>query len=146
MASVVAENWEHIEKQQDDLESLEFLHVNQGLLMSLLDETQVDDCDDERLSKVIQSLEAEINPEESHDSNEYWNDESSGQDWSMPHDLDHHNWMDVEFAPSGDMEKYWSFENIHEQGIASTSVLDQWTDDEPHLVSSAVNDHSSSSM
>ncbi|XP_073284049.1 uncharacterized protein [Primulina huaijiensis] len=144
MASVVAENWEYMEKQEDDFESLEFSHVNQGLLMSLLDETQVDDCDDERLTKVIQSLEAEIKPDDSHDSNEYWNDESSGQDWSMPHDFDDHNWMDMEFAPSADMEKYWSFENSREQGIAGMSVLDQWTDDETHFVSSVVNDNTSS--
>ncbi|KZV19407.1 hypothetical protein F511_08748 [Dorcoceras hygrometricum] len=134
MALVVSEDWEDMENQ-DDLESLESSHINQGLLMSLLDETQVDDCDYDRLTEVMQSLEAEINPDRVHD-------ESSGTEeyCSMPHDLDQH-WMDVEFATSGEMENCWSLESS-EQGIAGNHVLDQWTHD--GFVSSVVIDHSSS--
>ncbi|PIN16645.1 hypothetical protein CDL12_10703 [Handroanthus impetiginosus] len=109
-SSMVAENWDYADGH-DGSESLELSQINQNLLMSLLDETQIDDCDDERLINVIRSLEAEIDFDGQHAiDNAMWesdlvdcqssNDELNGQDRSLPHDnLDLH-WMDMETIPS----------------------------------------------
>ncbi|KAM7498541.1 hypothetical protein LguiA_022955 [Lonicera macranthoides] len=64
MASLGPQNWGCI-NGQDDLDQFEVSKIDGALLLSLLDESQVDhddqDCDNERLSSVIRSLEAEIN-------------------------------------------------------------------------------------
>ncbi|KAL0443724.1 UNVERIFIED_CONTAM: hypothetical protein Slati_2095100 [Sesamum latifolium] len=44
----------------DDLDDVEFSNIDDSLIMSLLEDSQVEDGDDERLRAVIQSLEAEI--------------------------------------------------------------------------------------
>ncbi|KAL0353932.1 UNVERIFIED_CONTAM: hypothetical protein Sangu_0974500 [Sesamum angustifolium] len=113
MASTVAENWEYADTTHDCSENFELSQINHSLLMSLLDETQVDDCDDERLTNVIRSLEAEIDysgHDYAYDHNTIWendlvdcqssNDESNDQDCLLQQDdLDLH-WMDMETIPS----------------------------------------------
>ncbi|KAL7129276.1 hypothetical protein ABFS83_13G054700 [Erythranthe nasuta] len=114
MASVVEENWDYVDGQ-DESEDLELSQINHNLLMSLLDETPIEDCDDERLRKVIRSLEAEIDDS---DDNCYsfdhhstmWesevvdcqssNDELNGQDRSVPQDDLDLRWMDMETMPT----------------------------------------------
>ncbi|KAI3465947.1 hypothetical protein Pfo_022610, partial [Paulownia fortunei] len=44
----------------DDLNDIEFSNIDSSLIMSLLEDSQVEVGDDERLRSVIQSLEAEI--------------------------------------------------------------------------------------
>ncbi|KAK4420620.1 hypothetical protein Salat_2012500 [Sesamum alatum] len=44
----------------DDLNGVEFSNIDTSILMCLLDDSQVEGGDDERLISVIQSLEAEI--------------------------------------------------------------------------------------
>ncbi|KAJ0500443.1 hypothetical protein HanRHA438_Chr11g0488381 [Helianthus annuus] len=62
MASLVQENRAPI-NDQVDFDDFETLEIDDSLLMSILDEPHVEnECDDERLSNVIRSLEAEINP------------------------------------------------------------------------------------
>ncbi|KAI3675059.1 hypothetical protein L1987_84643 [Smallanthus sonchifolius] len=62
MASLIQENRAAI-NDQDDFGNLETLEIDDTLLMSILDEPHVEnECDDEKLSSVIRSLEAEINP------------------------------------------------------------------------------------
>lgn len=131
MASVVAENWGHVDGH-DESEVLELSQINHNLLMSLLDETPIEECDDERLRKVIRSLEAEIDSDEfiKYDFDDHnvlgggdhlvdcqsSNDEINGQDpRMMHHDLDDHlhNWMDMEISmptspPRADGVDGWS--------------------------------------
>ncbi|XP_057505748.1 uncharacterized protein LOC130789040 [Actinidia eriantha] len=100
--------------------------INGALLMSLLEESQGDECDDGRLNDVIRSLEAEIDPKmmmDSHDlsmENIEWGSESEdcqsldaghihGQDCTMSSDLDF-NWVDMEmspFSPSDEMTNWY---------------------------------------
>ncbi|KAK9070559.1 hypothetical protein SSX86_010961 [Deinandra increscens subsp. villosa] len=62
MASLIQENWVSINDQYN-FDTFETLEIDDTLLMSILDEPHVEEeCDNERLSSVIQSLEAEINP------------------------------------------------------------------------------------
>ncbi|KAK6157455.1 hypothetical protein DH2020_011703 [Rehmannia glutinosa] len=138
MASMVAENWECVDGR-DGSEKFELSQTNHNLLMSLLDETQIDDCDDERLRKVIRSLEVEINSDGhdyGFDNTILWeselmdcqssNDESDGHDCSIQHgDLDLH-WMDMETmptSPSGGMGSWYM--DHHGQGMVS-GVTDQF--------------------
>ncbi|KAL0443723.1 UNVERIFIED_CONTAM: hypothetical protein Slati_2095000 [Sesamum latifolium] len=47
-------------KDSDDVDDTEFLNIDNSLVMSLLEDSEVEDGDSERLRTVIQSLEAEI--------------------------------------------------------------------------------------
>lgn len=83
MASMAFENnWGYNMDGDDDVkhegsEDFQLSPRNRRLLMSLLDETQVDDCDDEQqLSEVIRSLEAEIGSQ----GHFYGNDIVGGED------------------------------------------------------------------
>lgn len=128
MASMVGENWGHVDGQ-DWSENSELSSRNHNLLMSLLDDqTQIDECDDERLTKVIQSLQDELDSSADHfawgsddlvDCQSSIDDESYGQGCpSMAAlDLDLH-WMDVEMmptSPSGDHMGSWCMDH-HGQG------------------------------
>lgn len=61
-SSSVSENWVLINGDVDSSGGSEVSEMNSsaGFLMSLLEETQSEDYDNERLSSLIQSLEAEI--------------------------------------------------------------------------------------
>lgn len=60
MVSVVSENWSNT-KISDELEKIDVLDIDiNALLMSLLQDSLVENGDDERLLSVIKSLEAEI--------------------------------------------------------------------------------------
>lgn len=127
MGSMVAENWEEMDGH-DWSDNFELSPRNHNLLMSLLDETQIDDdeCDDERLKHVIRSLEAEIDctSDFAWESNDVVDcessidDESNGRDLSLTRDdLDLH-WMDVEIvpsSPSGDVDS-WYMDHANEFG------------------------------
>uniref|UniRef100_A0A5B7CCB0 Uncharacterized protein n=1 Tax=Davidia involucrata TaxID=16924 RepID=A0A5B7CCB0_DAVIN len=104
MASLVPENWA-CTNSYDELTELDG-----DLLMSLLEESQVNDGDEERLRRVIQSLEAEIDPimMEGHNSlvepkldgfpeDCQFSDASQvdSQDCLTSHDLDI-NWIDMD--------------------------------------------------
>ncbi|XAR56394.1 hypothetical protein NMG60_11036862 [Bertholletia excelsa] len=114
---MAAENWACLNGIGEDFDKLEVPGIDSSLLKSLLEESQADECDDERLNSVIRSLEAEIDPNamsvsdssmdgewvvsnsddcQSSDLYQHMDD----QDYSMAHDLDHFNWMEVEMAPS----------------------------------------------
>ncbi|KAL3503037.1 hypothetical protein ACH5RR_037486 [Cinchona calisaya] len=54
-----------IKRQDHEFDNFELPQVDDALLMSFLDDTQVEDCDDEKLSSVIRSLEAEIHQQNS---------------------------------------------------------------------------------
>ncbi|KAL2245572.1 UNVERIFIED_CONTAM: hypothetical protein Sindi_2825400 [Sesamum indicum] len=47
-------------KNSDEIDDTEFLNIDNSLVMSLLEDSEVEDGDNERLRTVIQSLEAEI--------------------------------------------------------------------------------------
>lgn len=135
---MVAENWEHVDGH-DGSENFELSPRNHNLLMSLLDETQIDDCDDdERLTKVIQSLQAELDFVDHYESWESDNlvdcqssvDESYGQgcpSMMAPNEVDLH-WMDVEIlpaSPSGEVGN-WYVDHHHGQGVSDGDVNDQF--------------------
>ncbi|KAG6737086.1 hypothetical protein POTOM_059920 [Populus tomentosa] len=63
-SSSVTQNWVLINGDVDSSGGSEVSEMNSsaGFLMSLLEETQSEDYDNERLSSLIQSLEAEIGP------------------------------------------------------------------------------------
>ncbi|KAK4438999.1 hypothetical protein Salat_0234500 [Sesamum alatum] len=49
----------------DDIDDTEFLNIDNSLVMSFLEDSEVEDGDNERLRTVIQSLEAEIMSQDS---------------------------------------------------------------------------------
>lgn len=144
MASFVSDNFESINAFDE--------HDTGALLMSqLLDESHFEDCDDERLSSVIRSLEAEIEPVMVIEDNDAlmeleWDDNLAdicknnedvinGQDCSTASssddDYDNYNWMEMEemneFRGVGDYyyyDHYPQFVN-HEDVHANYSVEEQ---------------------
>ncbi|KAJ4982366.1 hypothetical protein NE237_033203 [Protea cynaroides] len=56
------ESWEFIDEEKVEMEGIQIPGIDSTLLMSLLEESQVEDAEDERLQCIIQSLEAEIDP------------------------------------------------------------------------------------
>ncbi|XP_076891879.1 uncharacterized protein LOC143543442 [Bidens hawaiensis] len=118
MASLIQENRAAI-NDQDGFDHLETLEINDTLLMSLLDEPHVEnECDNERLSSVIRSLEAEINPIVIDDRDMSleleWNTDWEGtayqysinQNYSKSQDVEY-NWMDMD-----DMFIQGNFEDV----------------------------------
>ncbi|KAG6395826.1 hypothetical protein SASPL_141955 [Salvia splendens] len=108
MASIVGENWGHVDGQ-DRPENSELSAQNHNLLMSLLDETQIDECDDERLTKVIQSLQDELDCADHYawDQGDVVDCESSiddvesyGQGFPSMAAVDRLDWMDMEMVPT----------------------------------------------
>ncbi|KAK7401710.1 hypothetical protein VNO78_13407 [Psophocarpus tetragonolobus] len=77
---------------------IEFSETNINvLLMSLMEETQEEYCEDERLVSIIESLEAEINGTEM--SQTYEKENVDDRDYSMSaSDLDH--WVDMKLISS----------------------------------------------
>ncbi|KAL1538377.1 hypothetical protein AAHA92_27132 [Salvia divinorum] len=121
MSSIVGENWGHVDGQ-DRPEDSELSAQNHNLLMSLLDETQIDECDDERLTKVIQSLQDELDCADRYewegdvvDCESSIDDESYGRGFPSMAAVDHLDWMDVEKVPSsprgGDHIGGWCMDN-----------------------------------
>lgn len=122
MASYLPENNQELINGCDELCTVDLLEIDGALLMSqLLDESHVEDCDDERLTRVIQSLEDEIKPIIMNDHDflmefdwDYNNLDVEGCDFrnegqvdghdsssvSLDYDLDY-NWMDMEDLKSG---------------------------------------------
>lgn len=132
--------------EQDDFDNLETLEIDDTLLMSILDEPHVEnECDDERLSSVIRSLEAEINPIviDDHDmsSELEWNVDWEGsyqytinQSYSKSQDVEY-NWMEmddmyiqgyddemsgiIEFGGVKDCSQFSNANNIEEHGYGA---------------------------
>ncbi|KAL8255165.1 hypothetical protein R6Q59_033386 [Mikania micrantha] len=108
MASLIQENWASINDQYD-FENFETLEIDDTLLLSILDEPHVEDeCDNERLSSVIRSLEAEISPIEI-DDHDMSLDLEWNADWENPNELlfnqnylklhdTEYNWMEMDDA------------------------------------------------
>lgn len=146
MASFVQENYESF-NVCDEFDT-------GALLMSqLLDESHVEDCDNERLTSVIRSLEAEVEPVMLVEDNESfmelewddnlaefcdnnWNVEhrdhvSNGQDCSTTSssdDLDDYNWMEMEdlneFGGVGDYYYYQYPQFINHDNV-NTNILEE---------------------
>nr|XP_043621501.1 uncharacterized protein LOC122593194 [Erigeron canadensis] len=108
MASLIQETWATIKTHQEDFDDFESLEIDDTLLMSLLDEPHVDDeCDNEKLSSVIRSLEAEIKPIviDDHDMSLdlEWNVDWEGvhqfsttnQNYSKSQDIEY-NWIEMD--------------------------------------------------
>ncbi|KAG6398114.1 hypothetical protein SASPL_139566 [Salvia splendens] len=126
MASIVGENWGHVDGQ-DRPENSELSAQNYNLLMSLLDETQIDECDDERLTKVIQSLQDELDCVDHFawegdvvDCESSIDDESYGQGFPSMAAVDRLDSMDMKMVPTsprgGDHMGGWCMDH-HGQGV-----------------------------
>lgn len=142
MASFVHENYESV-KGCDEYDT-------SALLMSqLLDESHIEDCDDERLTSVIRSLEAEIEPIMQIEDNDSfmeleWDDNlvefcdnnwsgehrdlSNGQDCSTTSsddDFDNYNWMEMEdmneFGGVGDYYYHYPYFINHDNVVTNIS-------------------------
>ncbi|KAI4342443.1 hypothetical protein MLD38_027070 [Melastoma candidum] len=121
--------------------SVEVFGINQDVLDSLLEETQGDEQDDERLNSVIRSLEAEINPGlmvEYHDLlaqvelvGDLEMDSSAGDTGGAETDMDF-SWVELDMdrvglgsSPSEDMNWYINMnqcgENMGEFGMGDYS-------------------------
>ncbi|KAA8526708.1 hypothetical protein F0562_009063 [Nyssa sinensis] len=125
-SSSLPENWACINGNGDS-DKFEVTEIDSAILMSLLEESQGEECDDERLKSVIRSLEAEIDPTmmDGHDSlvELGWGTANmdgcqlsvggqvDGQDCLTSHDLDF-NWMELDTVPSspGDEMTNWYVE------------------------------------
>lgn len=66
MAYLAPENWPvciNVDTDDTDLlNQIEISEIDSAILMSFLDESHMEYCDDEKLRSVIQSLEAELDP------------------------------------------------------------------------------------
>jgi len=112
----------------EGLDQFEVQEIDGALLMSLLEESNAEDCDDDKLTSVIRSLEAEIDPNmmDGHDlsmdlgwgSNpENFQPFDVAQvddlDCSISHDLDDFDWMEMEMemippsSPSDEMNNWY---------------------------------------
>ncbi|GFZ05284.1 hypothetical protein Acr_17g0008560 [Actinidia rufa] len=124
MAASLSENPACINVDADEFEKFEVPEIDGALLLSFLEESLADECDDERLNGVIRSLEAEIDPNIVMDGGDLsmdnieWGSESEGCqsfDSGLPHlsDFDF-NWVDTEIAPSSPSDEMtnWYMEPI----------------------------------
>ncbi|KAK1439677.1 hypothetical protein QVD17_05497 [Tagetes erecta] len=114
MASMIQENRTAINEQQDvGFDILETLEIDDTLLMSILDEPHVEnECDDERLSSVIRSLEAEINPIVIDD-----HDMSSELEWNVDWEGSYPYTINQSYSKSQDVEFNWmEMDDIYIQG------------------------------
>lgn len=109
----------------DEFDNFELPQDDEALLMSLLDDTQVDDCDCEKLYSVMRSLEAEIDQQtidddqkSSSEDNNNWTSVLSDHDHDHAHFEGHDklrpdhgldfDWMDmVPSSPSDVMASSW---------------------------------------
>ena len=109
MATLIQENWSAM-NEQDEFESLE---IDDTLLMSILDDPHVEnECDDEKLSNVIRSLEAEIKPIVIDDS-----DMSLELEWNTEWESLHHFSTDQNYSKSQDVEYNWmEMDDMYIQG------------------------------
>ncbi|GKB16614.1 hypothetical protein Tco_0850537 [Tanacetum coccineum] len=109
MATLIQENWAAI-NEQDGFESFE---IDDTLLMSILDDPHVEnECDDERLSNVIRSLEAEIKPIVIDD-----NDMSLELEWNTEWESLHHFSTNQNYSKSQDVEYNWmEIDDMYIQG------------------------------
>ncbi|KAE9456265.1 hypothetical protein C3L33_11824, partial [Rhododendron williamsianum] len=124
--SLVPENWASINDSDYDFDQFEVQEIDGALLMSLLEEPSPEDCDDDKLTRVMKSLEAEIDPKivDGLDlSMELeWGTDSEGfqpfnaaqvddLDCSISHNLDDFDWMEVEMippsSPSDEMDNWY---------------------------------------
>ncbi|KAK9266474.1 hypothetical protein L1049_021386 [Liquidambar formosana] len=123
MASPIFENYACI-NGDDDFNQFEVSEINGALLMSLLEESQGEVGDDDRLMSVIRSLEAEISPNRTYGLDSPMelefgvNQEDyqlcnagqvDGQDCSTSADLDF-GWIDMELtssSPSDDVTNWY---------------------------------------
>ncbi|KAJ0457929.1 hypothetical protein HanIR_Chr15g0779401 [Helianthus annuus] len=102
MASLIKENWASINDQYD-FDSFENLEIDDALLMSILDEPHVEgECDNEKLSSVIRSLEAEISPIVIDD-----HDMSMELEWNVDWENSHQFLTNQSYIKSQDIEYNW---------------------------------------
>ncbi|KAJ7948850.1 putative Heat stress transcription factor B-4b [Quillaja saponaria] len=112
MDSLVCENSAFI-NGEDEFDGLEVLEMDGDLLMSLLEESQTDERDEDQLNSLIRSLEAEIKVDTMEGQDLVSNiigEECSGQSWkvgqmdgrdcSVSHDFDEFGWVDMDVVPS----------------------------------------------
>lgn len=130
MASMVADqNWEYVDGQ-DLSENFELSPRNHNLLMSLLDEVEMEECDDERLTKVIQSLQDELDCADqyaswgSHDLVDCQSsiDGSYGREFPSiaPYDDLDLRWMDVEIVDHHGQEMIDG--GVNEFGLVKSNI------------------------
>lgn len=120
MANATATENCFFDQNYDDLNVDNFSNIDSSLLMSLLEDSQAEDGDDEMLRIMIQSLEPEIMNQDS--CLETYNSDGSSEDYrfsdveqleSCSTSPDHHldfEWIDMEMAyscPSDEMARYF---------------------------------------
>ncbi|KAJ8638970.1 hypothetical protein MRB53_015664 [Persea americana] len=86
MGSKPSESWEKVVENPQE--------INGALLMALMDETHVEDAEDERLGCVIRSLEKEIGPIEAGNSSRRVESEGSNYDDCMDCSLENKGLVD----------------------------------------------------
>ncbi|KAI8557987.1 hypothetical protein RHMOL_Rhmol04G0053900 [Rhododendron molle] len=126
MAGSLPENWACINGNDHDFDQFEIQEIDGALLMSLLEESSPEDCDNDKLTRVMKSLEAEIDQkivdglDLSMDLG--WGTDSKGfqpfdaaqtndLDGLISHSLDDFDWMEVEMiprsSPSDEMDNWY---------------------------------------
>ncbi|OVA13250.1 hypothetical protein BVC80_8019g2 [Macleaya cordata] len=121
MASMSSENLEYV-IDDIEIETLEVPEVDETLLKALLDESNENEAEDERLGSVIRSLEAEIDPKMivnhslTYEPDEmvgiYENYEDNRSDeCSVSCHMENFDWVDMEMdctsSPSDDMGNWY---------------------------------------
>ncbi|KAG5551475.1 hypothetical protein RHGRI_009786 [Rhododendron griersonianum] len=115
MAGSLPENWACINGNDHDFDQFEIQEIDGALLMSLLEESSPEDCDNDKLTRVMKSLEAEIDQKIvdgldlsmdlglGTDSEGFQPFFDAAQvdylDGSISHSLDDFDWMEVEMIP-----------------------------------------------
>ncbi|KAG5551473.1 hypothetical protein RHGRI_009784 [Rhododendron griersonianum] len=126
MAVSLPEHWACVNGNDHDFDQFEVQEIDGALLMSLLEDSNAEDCDNDQLTSVIRSLEAEINPNmingDDLSMEVGWGTDSEGflsfdaaqadgLECSIAHDLDDFDWMEVEMippsSPSNEMNNWY---------------------------------------
>ncbi|KAK4364001.1 hypothetical protein RND71_015359 [Anisodus tanguticus] len=99
--SEVSEDFRYI-TTYDDLSDVEFSNIDTDILMSFLEESQIEESDEEKIRQVIQSLEAEISPVLINDSNSLTESRSTSSDLEF-------EWIDpeIECSTPSDDKSIW---------------------------------------
>ncbi|KAL5731798.1 hypothetical protein ACHQM5_004495 [Ranunculus cassubicifolius] len=112
MASALSQNLSSTFPNIIEIEEMEFSVIDGDIMMSLLEESLVEDVEEEKLGSVIRSLEAEIERPD----NVLFEDIQNCFEDGLTKVHDSFDWMDTEMASisSDDMTKWYEYSVEHE--------------------------------
>ncbi|PIA41579.1 hypothetical protein AQUCO_02200193v1 [Aquilegia coerulea] len=121
MASISSDNWNSFPYTGMELDGMEISETDAALLMTLLEESHVEEVEDGKLKSVIQSLEAEIGRS---DEDAIWDDIGDCSSSCMFDMYDSFDWIDTEMAstsPNDDGMGNWYAYSVENELVGMTN-------------------------